>query len=150
MFEFEPGLIFWNTVSFSILVFLMYKWVLPPLIAVLKEREKSIAWALDKAAQSQKQSEEIFSSARQKLSEANQTAQRIVDQARLEGEKLKNEIVAAARKEAELTGARVKEDLRRQKAEILSELQTQTVDLVAAAASRILRKQIDKSENKRL
>ena len=150
MFEIETGLIFWNTVSFVILVFIMYKWALPPLLKILKEREKSISDSLAEAHTHRQQAEAVLSSAKQKINEANQTAQKIMDQAQSEGGKLKKELGAVGKKEADFFLARAKEDLSRQKNEILSEIKTQTAELVAEVAGKVLGKKMDKVEDARL
>ena len=150
MFEFESGIIFWNTVSFLILVFVMYRWALPPLMKMLRERGKMIADSLAAAAENQKKSEELLSSAKQKIAEVSQSAQKIVNQAMLEGEQLKEEIISASKKEAEFLMIKAKEDLQREKNDILSAIRTQTADLIIAAANRVLGKKIDKAENERL
>ena len=150
MLEIEPGLIFWTTVSFALLVILMYRWALPPLLALLKEREKIISDALLSADETRKRSEDVLASVKQKLTETNETAQKMVEQAKLEGKRMKDEILSVAKREAELLSLQAKEDLQREKNEILSEIKKQTADLIVAAAGRVLGKKIDKNENARL
>jgi len=150
MFELETNLIFWNTLSFLILVVLMYKWALPPLLQLLKDREKTIKESLAAAAQNQSRSEALLTSAKEKMASANISAEKIIGQAKNEGDKFKHEIIVTAKKEAELLIDRAKEELNQEKRLILAELQQQTADLVAAASSRVLNKKIDKSENARL
>jgi len=150
MFEIETGLIFWNTISFVILVFVMYKWALPPLLKILKEREKSISDSLAEAHTHRQEAEAILSSAKQKINEANQTAQKIMDQAQSEGVKLKKEMGETGRKEADFFLVRAKEDLNREKSEILSSIKQQTAELVAEVAGKVLSKKIDKAEDARL
>lgn len=150
MFELETELIFWNTVSFAILVFIMYRWALPPLLKILRARQQTIADSLTAAAESQQRSAESVLAVKQKIAEANQNAQKIIKQATIEGDQLKQEIINASRKEAELMMVGAKEDLQREKNEIQSAVRAQTADLVIAAASRILGKKIDRAENERL
>jgi F-type H+-transporting ATPase subunit b len=150
MFEIETGMIFWNTVAFAILVFLMYKWALPPLLKILEEREKTISDSLTTAQEQQRQTQEMLSSAKQKISEASQAAQKILAQAQSEGEKLKKEMGEIGRKEADFYLTRAKEDLNQQKGEILAEIKLQTAELVVEAASKVLGKKIDKAEDARL
>lgn len=147
MFEFEPGLIIWTTVSFAILVILMYRLALPPIIAVLREREKTITDALSAAEEGRKKSDELLAAYKQKLSEGSATAQKIIDQAKFEGEKLKREIVETGRKNADLLMVRAQEDLKREKEKLVSEIKSETADLIIAAAGKLLRKNIGKAQN---
>lgn len=150
MFEVETGLIFWNIVSFAILVFLMYRWLLPPLLKMLQEREKTIADSLAAAAENRRQAEEGLLLTRQKIAEASRNAEKIIGQAALEGDKLKEDIVEASRKEAGFLLIRAKEDIQRERNEALAEVREKTADLVVAAAGRVLGKKIDPVENGRL
>ncbi|MFA4905693.1 MAG: F0F1 ATP synthase subunit B [Candidatus Margulisiibacteriota bacterium] len=150
MFELETGLIFWNAVSFAILVLLMYRWALPPLLNMLKERGAVIERSLTAASESQKQAEAALLIVKQKLAEANLTAQKILESAKGEGEKLKEDLVSAAQRESGLIITRAKADLQREKDEILSEIEKHTAELVVAAAGRILRKKINPDEDQRL
>lgn len=150
MFELETGLIFWNAVSFGILVLVMYLWALPPIVKCLNARENAIQQAIAGAEESGKKAQEALAAAKQRISDASATAQKIVDQAAIEAEKLKEEMVAAARKETERLTVKAKEELNREKAHIVSEVKRHAAELVMAAASKILRKEIDAEENSRL
>jgi len=150
MFEVETGIIFWNTVAFAVLVLVMYRWALPPLLKMMQEREKTIADSLTSADESQKQAEELLASARQKIAEASLNAQKMVDQAVAEGERLKKDIIHTSKKEAEIVMLKAREDLQREKKEIISAVRAQTADLVVAAAGRVIRQKIDKTEDQKL
>jgi len=150
MFEFEPGLIIWTSVSFGLLVLLLYRVALPPLLVFLAQREQTIVSALAEAVESRKKAEAELGAVKLRLAEASQKAEKIVEQAKLEGEKLKTDIVKAARQESEMVAAKAKEELHREKNALLAEVQQRTADLVAAAAGRILRRKIDPSEDRRL
>ncbi len=147
MFEIESGLIIWTSISFAILVFLMYRLALPPIIKMLKEREKTITDALARADESRVQSEELLSSYRQKLAEGAETAQKIIDQAKLEGDKLKEELLASGRKRADLLLVRAQEDLKKEKNKLVAEIKAETADLIILAASKLIGRKIDKDQN---
>lgn len=150
MFELDTGLIFWNLVSFALLVFLMYRWVLPPLLAVISERQRQIAETVRAAEAERRRADEIVAAARQQAAEADDAAKKIVERATADGETIKNEMSDAARREAEATRLRAREDFQREKNEALLAIRRQTADLVIAAAGRVLKKQIDKAGNEAL
>ena len=150
MFEFEPGLIIWTSVSFGLLVLLLYRVALPPLLELLARREKTIAEALAAAAEERQKALAEMAGVKQALAGANQKAEQIVAQAQIEGEKLKEGLVRTARQESEMLVAKAKEELNREKNELLAEVQQRTAELVVAAAGRIVRKKIDPVENQRL
>src|ERR1043165_8136167 len=47
--HFFSSLIFWEVVSFAILLFVLYKFAFPGILSVLEEREKKIKDSLDQA-----------------------------------------------------------------------------------------------------
>lgn len=150
MFELDTGLIFWNSVSFAILVLLMYRWVLPPLLALIREREKVIADSVTAARAAREQAAAQVAAAKQKVTAADETAKKIVDRAVQEGEVVKAQMYGAAKKEADLLLVKAREDFQREKNEVLTGIREQTADLVVAAASRVLKKKVDRAENEAL
>lgn len=150
MFEFEPGLIIWTSVSFLLLVILMYRVALPPLLKVLKEREQAIAASLSAAAESQKRSEEIIASSTRKLAEAGAVAKKMLDEAKLEGEKIREDMMSSSEKRADLFLAKAKEDLKREKDDMILEIKGKTADLIISASSKVLGKKVDKGEDRRI
>ena len=147
MFEFEPGLMVWTSVSFAILVFLMYKLLLPPILKVLKDREKAISDSLKASSDDHKRAEELVRTSNLALAEANKVAARILMEARAEGEKLKGSLVDAARREADLIHLKAGQDLDREKNRMISEIRRKTADIVILASSKVIRKNINKKEN---
>ncbi|MFA4967036.1 MAG: F0F1 ATP synthase subunit B [Candidatus Margulisiibacteriota bacterium] len=147
MFELETGLIFWNTVSFAILVFLMYKWVLPPIVKVIKEREKAISDSVALAADAQKRSEELLSSYKEKMAEADRSAQKILIQAKDDGDRARAETLERAEKQATLILDQAREDLNSEKAKILNDAKKEIAELVALAAGKVIGRVIKKEDN---
>jgi len=150
MFEFETGIIIWTSISFAVLVFLMYRYALPPLITVLKEREQLIAGSLTDAETRQKESQAVLASARERLTETDRIAQKIITDAKRETEAIKKEARLNSEKEATTFLAAAKEELVQEQKQIVSQLKEQTADLVILAAQKILNQKIDQDANRRL
>ncbi|HTY12983.1 MAG TPA: F0F1 ATP synthase subunit B [Candidatus Omnitrophota bacterium] len=150
MFELETGLIFWNTVSFAILVFLMYKWVIPPIVGVLKDRQKAIGDSIAAAEDSRKRSEAALAENKKKLAEADRTAKSMVELAKSDGERMKKEILEKAEKQAGLIAEKAEQDMQAEKARIVNEAKKEIADLVAMAAGRVIGRVINKDDNSRI
>jgi F-type H+-transporting ATPase subunit b len=150
MFEVETGLIFWNTVSFAILVALMYKWVLPPVIRALKDRERLIADSVAQAEAGRKKSEELLAAYREKMAAAEASASDLIKQAGVEAEKVKLEIVASAEKQAALALEQAKAEIHSEKKRAMAEARAEIGELVAEAAGRVVGKVIDAHDNRRI
>src|SRR3989338_5725866 len=150
MLEFEPGLMIWTVVSFGLLVLLLYKAALPPILALLALREKMIADSIELTMKNEKRSEELAAEYREKLNQINQKADRMIDESKKDGEKLKNEILERAEKQADLTALRASQDIARERDKIFAEVRRSTAELVALAAGKVLRKTISPADNRRL
>ncbi len=150
MFELETGLIFWNTVSFAILVFLMYKWVLPPIIAIMKERQMAITRSIVAAEESRKKSEELLAENKRKLAEADRTAKNLINLAKTDGDQVKREILEKAEKQASLIAQQAAQDMQAEKSRIINEAKKEIAEMVALASSRVIGRVITKADNQRI
>jgi F-type H+-transporting ATPase subunit b len=142
MFELNPGLMIWTTVSFVLLVALLYRVALPPLLAFLESREKLIADSLVQAAESQKKAEQLLEEHREKIAELHLTADRVIAEAKNEGLKVKKEIIERANQQSGLILERAKQDLVREKGKVLGELKKEFSEMVTGAAGKILRREV--------
>lgn len=134
-----------QSITFLVFVWFCMKFVWPPIMGALREREKNIADGLAAAERGEHEQELAEKRAAKKLHEAKQQAGEIIAQAqkrageivdeakmdaRTEGERL----VTAARSEIDQEVNRAKEVLRRQVAGI-----------AVAGASKVLEREIDAS-----
>jgi F-type H+-transporting ATPase subunit b len=150
MLEFEPGLFIWTAVSFGLLVLLLYKAALPPLLALLAQREKMIADTLAETAENKERSEQLLAEHRQELAAVHKKAEEILTKARDEGRGTRDEIIAKANSEADRVIARGKLDLEREKNAILTQAKQEIVGLVTAAAGKVLQEKLDPERDRQL
>lgn len=150
MLDLETGLIFWTTVSFGILVVLLYKVALPPLLNFLAMREKLIADSIAAAEANQHRSEELLNDYKKKLAAVHHTADQVLARAKDEGRKTKDEIVEAASREAGKIIEKTRLDLDREKKEIVASARREVVELVALATGKVLHRVVTPEDNRRL
>jgi F-type H+-transporting ATPase subunit b len=147
MLEFESGLFIWTTISFGILVVLLYKVALPPLLAFLSKREQLIADSISEAEANQKKSEEMLLEYKKKLAELHHTADKIIDSAKAEATSARQSIIEKTNKQADLIMDKAQMDLVREKEKMLNEVRGQIASLVISAASKILRREVSERDN---
>lgn len=148
MLEFEPGLMIWTCVSFGLLVILLYRVALPPLLTLLKEREASIALALAKMEENRKKADELMAQYKKQTAEFRQKADQIIQEAKIDGEKVKAVIIKKAENQAAELVAKVKQELVHEKDKIVNEVKKETAELVALASSKVLRRVITAEDNR--
>ena len=137
-------------ISFAILIWFTVKFIWPPLMAAIEERQQKIAEGLAAADNAQKNLAQSQDKANEELKLARTKANEIIDQAHQRANLIidtaKNDAIAEANRqkalaEAEIAAAanRAKEDLRRQ-----------VSVLAVSGAEKLLRREIDASAHKAL
>jgi F-type H+-transporting ATPase subunit b len=150
MLEFEPGLIIWTTVSFALLVLLLYKVALPPLLAFLAQREKMIADSLAQAAADRQESAALLAEHKKALAEVHHKAEQLLNEARAEGRVVRTEIIAKADQEAERLLLKAQAELGKEKEAILREVRESVADLVTLAAGKAVRRLLTAEDDQRI
>lgn len=141
----DSGLLFWMTLVFLVVFFILWKWGFPSIIKMVNERKEYIDESLAKAEEAnlrlaniQKQGEELLMEAREKqaqiLREASQTRDTIVEQAQEKAHEESARILSEAKAEIES-----------QKQAAIRDIRTQVAELSVQIAEKILRKQLTTS-----
>ena len=123
-----------QSVAFLLFVWFCMKYVWPPLMNAIEERQKRIADGLANADRAVKDLELAQAKATDQLKDAKATANEIIEQAKAEADAERNKIIAQGYAEIEAERNRVKEDLRQQVA-----------TLAILGAEKILERSIDKA-----
>jgi F-type H+-transporting ATPase subunit b len=143
----EIGLVFWTTVSFLILLFILGKFAWKPILASVTEREQSIETALSRAEAAKEEMARLTSENDTLLKEARIERDNILREAK----KMKDQIVSDAKETANKEGARMIEKARmeidNQTAIALAQVKDQVATLSIEIAEKILQQQFeDKSK----
>lgn len=142
LIEFSFGLIFWMTVSFLVVLFILGKFAWKPILAALGERERSIEDALNEAKKARaeiaamnSQNEELMRAAREERESLLKEARDIRDR----------EIATAkdkAKAEADSLLARARADIQNEKNAAITEMKNQVAELSILVAERILKEKL--------
>ncbi|MBI5701063.1 F0F1 ATP synthase subunit B [Candidatus Saganbacteria bacterium] len=150
MLEFEPGLIIWTTVSFAILVALLYKLLLPPLLDIIEKREAQIRSSLEEAVKAQANAENMILEYKKKMDEAFKAADQIIEKSKGESQILLKEAEDRAKKEAQSIMDQARSEIEASKNKMLKEIKEVGADLIVQAASRVLGREVKKADNERM
>ena len=141
----DSGLLFWMTIVFLVVFFILWRWGFPSIIKMVNERKNYIDESLAKAEEAnlrlaniQKQGEELLMEARERqaqiLREASQTRDSIVEQAQEKAHEESARILSEAKAEIES-----------QKQAAIRDIRSQVAELSVQIAEKILRKQLTTS-----
>ena len=139
-----------QALSFAILIWFTAKFVWPPLVAAIEERQKRIAEGLAAADRSRSELEKAEEQINALVKDARAKANEIIEQAHARA----NQIVDAAKAEAIAEGQRQKAlavaeiDVETNRAR--EELRRQVSVLAVAGASRLIKREIDANAHKAL
>ncbi|MFM9008613.1 MAG: F0F1 ATP synthase subunit B [Bacteroidota bacterium] len=143
------GLVFWMTVSFLIVVFLMRKFAWGPILTSLKERETSIEEALNAAQKAKDEVANMKAENERILLEARNERDLILKQAR----ETKDMIVNEARSKAQTEGDRMitiaRETIQNEKMAAITELKNQVATLSIEIAEKVMRQQLSSDEKQK-
>ena len=136
-----------QAIAFTLFVWFCMKYVWPPLMAAIEERQKLIADGLTQAERAGKDLELAQAKAAEKLKEAKAQAAEIIDQAN----KRRTQIVEEAKGEAEIERNKIiaqgEVEVEAERNRAREELRQQVATLAIAGAEKIIKRSIDKDAN---
>lgn len=143
------GLIFWMTLSFGIVLFLLAKFAWKPIMAALREREESITNALGAAKQAREEMAALNTDNQRLINEAKAQRDQLLKEAREAKDAIINEAKSQATVEADRLIAIGKEAIENQKMAAITELQNQVAAMSIEIAERILRSELANDEKQK-
>lgn len=150
LFAINPGLMIWTWLVFIILLLVLRKWAWGPILGALDAREKRIQQTLDEASREREEARHLLEEQRQLLNESREQAQQVLADSRKAGERVRSELLEEARRQREQILEQARDEIHRERDQALETLRRETVDLSIAAARRVLGREVDSSENRRL
>lgn len=137
-----------QAISFALFVWFCMKYVWPPLMKAIEERQKKIADGLQAAERAAKDLDLAQANASDQLKEAKRTATEIIEQAN----KRKSQILDEAREEAQAERQKIlvqaEAELEAERNRARDDLRKQVATLAVAGAEKILERSIDKDAQK--
>lgn len=146
----EKSLIFWLSITFVTLLILLKKFAYGPILDTLDKRSQRIHDALDQAEKLKTDADQMFADYSKQLEEAKKEAQKIIDQGKKMGEQMKHEIVEKAKEQSGAMIGRAEAEIQNKADDAIRELQENVATLSVSIAEKVLRKNIDEAEKKRL
>jgi F-type H+-transporting ATPase subunit b len=143
------GLIFWMTLTFLVVFFLLKKMAWKPILKSLKERETSIQDALDSAEKAKAEMQALKASNEAILMEARNERDKLLKEARETKESIIGEAKAASQKEAEKIMQSARESIQSEKMAAIDEMKSQVAKLSLEIAEKILRTELSSDEKQK-
>ena len=136
--------------AFILFVWFCMKYVWPPMLKILEEREKEIADGLNAASEGRRELEEANARKEEILGEAKKEAADLVGQANQRANQLVEEAKTSAQEEADKIKVSAQNDIEQSAKRAREELRSEVATLAVAGAEKILNSEIDEKKNSEL
>jgi len=136
--------IIWGGLAFVVLLLVMWKYALPPVRNMMKQREDRIRDDLERAEQARTEAEGELANYRRQVADARNEAARILEEARQSADEVKRQIQSQAEADAAVTRARAQEDIRLASERAQADLQGRVADLSIELAEKIVERNLDR------
>ena len=132
------GLIFWMTLSFLILAFILGKFGWPVIVQALDKRETKISEALELAEKTREEMKALQANNEQLLREAKEERDAILAEARKVSQKMYDEAKEKANEEAQRILTSAKENIHYEQMKAIAEVRNTIAELSLEIAGKVL------------
>jgi F-type H+-transporting ATPase subunit b len=148
--HFFSSLIFWEVVSFAILLFVLYKFAFPGILGALEEREKKIKDSLDQAERLRAEAELRLKEYEAKLSASSKEAEGILTAAKERAQRILEENEQRLTAEAERIKGDATREIDQERRKAIQEIRTQTTDLALMVAEKVVERSLTDADHRKL
>ncbi len=139
------GLIFWMTLSFLILAFILGKFGWPVIVKALDKRETKISEALELAEKTREEMKALQANNEQLLREAKEERDAILAEARKVSQKMYDEAKEKANEEAQRILTSAKENIHYEQMKAIAEVRNTIAELSLEIAGKVLSEEMKES-----
>jgi F-type H+-transporting ATPase subunit b len=137
-------------ITFSIVLFVLWKWVFTPVAQKLTERTEKIEKAMSDASSIAREKQEFEAWRNEQMSGARKEAAAIVTEAQKEANHAKDQTLLITKKDQEKIVAQAKAQIEQEKNQALQSAKSELADLVTNATEKILRHKLDAHKDQEL
>ncbi|HEY7533994.1 MAG TPA: F0F1 ATP synthase subunit B [Nitrospiraceae bacterium] len=148
--HFFSSLIFWEVVSFAVLLFILYKFAFPGILSVLEEREKKIKDNLDQAERHRSEAERKLKEYEAKLSAAAKEAEGILTATKERAQRLLEENEQRLTAEAERIKGDAAREIDQERRKAVQDIRSQTTDLALMVAEKVVQRSLTDADHRKL
>lgn len=150
LLEINSGLMVWTVLIFLLVLGILYRTAFPHILGAVEAREAKIRDLIAEAEKDREEARIALEEQKKELEETRAKVHEMVAEGKTAGEKIREDIVGEARKQADELLARTRRDVRQELERAKGELRVEAVDIAIAAASKLVERNLDEEDNRRL
>jgi F-type H+-transporting ATPase subunit b len=144
------GLMVWTLLLFALSMAVLAKWVFPRIRDNLDKRTRAIEESIDQAEEIRRRADQLLNEYRERLAEARQQGQEIIDRARKAGEAHERGSEEEAIKRREALMERTRREIEAETRRAIQEIRREVADLTVLATEKVTRKTLTDEDQQRL
>ncbi|MBN2572668.1 MAG: F0F1 ATP synthase subunit B [Ignavibacteriales bacterium] len=141
------GVIFWTTVTFIIVLFILKKFAWKPILKSLENREDFIRDSLDKANKAKEEAENLTKISNDRIRQVENEAKEILSQGREYSEKVKKQILDDTKNETKKMIEDAKDEIEKMKEDAFNTLKSQIALIAIESAEKVIQEKLDKEKH---
>jgi F-type H+-transporting ATPase subunit b len=144
------GLMIWTLVVFGAVLFFLSRKVLPKIAEAIDKRRNAIAESIEHAERTRNEADKLLADYRQRLTEARQQADEIVERARKAAGQREADALEEAKKEREELLQQTRREIQLETQKALQDLRREVAGLTVLATEKVTRKSLTGEDQQRL
>jgi F-type H+-transporting ATPase subunit b len=133
----------WGSISFAVLLFLLYRYGYPPVKRAMEARTERIRAELQAADTAKAEAQGVLDDYRAQLNDAKSEAGRIIEEARQVADQIKRDQEARLQSELAELRTRAVGDIESAKAQAMNDLRSEVAQLAIGAAETVVQRNLD-------
>jgi F-type H+-transporting ATPase subunit b len=137
-------------VNFLILLLVLYFFAYKPVMKMLDERSHKIKESMDEVQKVKDQAAQTEEEFKKKIEAASKEGQEVIARAMRTGEEARQRAQAEAKQEAQGLVEKARVEIQRERDETIGELRQEFADLTVVAAEKVIGKSLDKESHRQI
>ena len=144
------GLMIWTLLLFGISLYILWKLAFPRISEALDRRQHAIEESIDHADQVRKQADDLLAEYQQRLRDAREQAEQIIERSRKTSEAREREVQAETQERRQQMMEQTRKEIEAETRRAIQEIRHEVADLTVLATEKITRKVLDADDQRRL
>ena len=144
------GLMIWTLIVFALSMWVLAKFAFPRIAEALEKRRVAIAESIDAAERTRTEADQLLREYRERLREAREQADDIVNRARKASDKVADEAKVDANRKRDEMMEQTRRDIEQETRRAIDQIRREVADLTVMATERVTRKTLDDDDHRRL
>lgn len=137
------GIIFWQTITFGCVLFILRKFAWKPIIAIIKSREAALSKAMQSLENARQDADRIIKNNEESVKKVSLESDKIIKEALDIRDKILNEASSNAQKISDDLIASAKDEIEKEKKAVMLNMKSHILAMSVKMAETLIRKELD-------